>query len=807
MKDKAKLEKKLNKELREISVALRKPETSSISFAENLEGELFKESRLVDRVLRYVPDLVFCKNKEGAYLDCNPAFSELAGLSVKEVIGKTDSDLFEKETADFFRMNDNKVLERNCSFKNDEWVTYPDGRRVFLEIQKSPLKVSDRENVGILGICRDITDRKHTESTLKNLKHELIKTVHVSLIPMFVIAKDHTVLYWNEACENITGIPATEIVDSKDLWKVFYREKRPLLSDLIVDDQTELIQSYYGQIKIDSSSKESAYEVQDYLPTIDKWLLFSAAPLKDKSGTIIGAMEILQDITTGKKAEEELLKQHDQLLSIFEGIDEPAYVSDPDSYELLFVNSPLRKEHGNDIIGKKCYSILQDLDSPCPFCTNDIIFGDKLGKTHVWEFQNNVTKRWHRCIDKAIEWTDGRMVRFEMAIDIHEHKMSEKALRESEERFEAISTFAQDAIIAIDSKYHITFWNKAAQRIFGYSHEEALDQKIDLLLSSQSYSELCEKSFSIFQEAGEGSAVGKTLDLAAKNKNGKEFPIELSLSAVMLKNKWTAVVVIRDTTERKRFEDALLQAKRAAENANRTKSEFLANMSHELRTPLNAIIGFSDAMLEGYTGNINKKQDRYLNNISGSGKHLLSIINDILDISKVESGNSLLKLEKISIWDTLKQAIAFMQPLADSSKIVLKLEIEPGFNYILADKEKFNQILYNLIGNAIKFTDVGGNVTIRAKSKEKMAYISVMDTGIGIEADDQEKLFKPFTQLDSSFSRQYEGTGLGLALTRELVELHKGKIWVESKPEKGSNFTFTIPLEKLENNVKNSDLN
>lgn len=797
MNDESKSQKRSIEELQEVKVYPQASAISCKSFKMDQEKNSVKKYGLMEGLLRNMPDHVFCKDREGVYLECNPAFSEALGQPIENIVGRNDYDLFKKEVADYLQMTEKKVMEEQNPIKLEEWVTYPDGRRAFLETIISPLKSSDGELMGILGISRDITDRRYKENTLHMLRNELSQIVNGSLIPMFVIDKDHTVLYWNKACERITGIPATEIKNQREHWKAFYPEKRPLLADLVVDEQIELIQEYYGDKDL-KSSFEGIYEARDYFPKIDKWLSFNVAPLKNANGHIVGAIETIQDITATKKAEEELSKQHGQLLSILEGIDEPVYVSDPESYELLFVNSPLKEEHGDDIIGKKCYSVFQNRESPCPFCTNDIILKSNPGKTYVWEFKNNVNKRWYRCIDKAIEWPDGRLVRFEMAIDIHEHKMSEKSLQESEERFEAISTFAQDAIIAIDNKANITFWNKAAERVFGYSREEVLDQDVHLLLAPQAYHKICRSAFSIFQTTGEGSAIGKTLELTAKNRNGIEFPIEISLSSVMLKNEWTAVAVIRDATERKKFEDTLLHAKKAAENANRTKSEFLANMSHELRTPLNSIIGFSDVMLEEFAGDFNDRQYRYLNNISSSGKHLLGIINDILDLSKVESGKSQLEIEKVPVLDILGEMVSFMQPLAANKEIVLKLGVNPGFSHMMADRAKLKQILYNLLGNAIKFTDAGGHVTIKARSDGIFAYISIIDTGIGIAADDMEKLFKPFTQLDSSSSRQYEGTGLGLALARELVELHNGKIWVESEPGKGSNFTFILPLQRDE---------
>ncbi|MDW7732839.1 MAG: PAS domain S-box protein [Methanolobus sp.] len=249
---------------------------------------------------------------------------------------------------------------------------------------------------------------------------------------------------------------------------------------------------------------------------------------------------------------------------------------------------------------------------------------------------------------------------------------------------------------------------------------------------------------------------------------------------------------IRDTTERKRAEQLVIDAKMAAEEANRTKSEFLANMSHELRTPLNSVIGFSEILLNETFGPLNEKQMRHVNNISTSGKHLLGLINDILDLSKVEAGKMDLSLEEIYLSSIVNDVIAISSPLALKKNIILR-NMTPDSVMVTADKGKIRQIFYNLISNAIKFTPDNGCVTVGAGSCNGMVNVFVEDNGVGISPEDMDKLFQPFKQIDSSYTRKYDGTGLGLALVKKLVEMHGGKIQVESEPGKGSKFLFSIP--------------
>ena len=237
--------------------------------------------------------------------------------------------------------------------------------------------------------------------------------------------------------------------------------------------------------------------------------------------------------------------------------------------------------------------------------------------------------------------------------------------------------------------------------------------------------------------------------------------------------------------------------------ASKTKSEFLANMSHELRTPLNSIIGFSEILHDETFGSVNAKQSKYLNNILTSGKHLLQLINNILDLSKIEAGKMDLSYEMFSVSDAINEIITLTSPLASKKSIEVTTVVEPELTVINADLAKFKQILFNLISNSIKFTPESGTLLIKAQRAGDMAQISVTDTGIGLSKENQKKIFMAFTQADASTSRQYGGTGLGLSLVKQFVNIHGGDIWVESEPDKGSTFTFTIPINKK---VKDSDI-
>ena len=244
--------------------------------------------------------------------------------------------------------------------------------------------------------------------------------------------------------------------------------------------------------------------------------------------------------------------------------------------------------------------------------------------------------------------------------------------------------------------------------------------------------------------------------------------------------------------------DELGRLYREIQAASRHKSEFLANMSHELRTPLNAIIGFSQVLDEQVFGELNEKQAEYIKDIHESGDHLLSLINDILDLSKVEAGRMELDLKKFDVRIALDNALTLVKERTLRHGIALEVDLDPGLGKIVADERKFKQVLLNLLTNAIKFTPEGGTITVDAVDKKKTLNVTVSDTGIGISAEDQKLIFEEFRQVTEQDGQAREGTGLGLTLTKKFVEMHGGEITVASEVGKGSTFSISLPLSAVE---------
>jgi PAS domain S-box-containing protein len=377
-----------------------------------------------------------------------------------------------------------------------------------------------------------------------------------------------------------------------------------------------------------------------------------------------------------------------------------------------------------------------------------------------------------------------------------------------------------DALMATDPRGIITDVNKQTEALTGCTRDELIgspfkDHFTDPVLAQAG----------INRVLAEGKVTN--YELTALARDGSETAVSYNATTFYDRHRSLQGVFAsaRDMTELKAFARTLQQKNVELEDASRMKSEFLANMSHELRTPLNAIIGFSEVLRDGLIGSLTDQQRGFIGDIFGSGKHLLSLINDILDLSKVEAGKMMLDLETVQVPSLFANSLSIIREKAAARHIGLEMHVSEELGTICADARKVKQIVYNLLSNAVKFTVDGGAVTLRADRVPRAAVgrpsgpwvglafplaenafaeflqISVTDSGIGISYDGLEHLFKPFSQIDSGLSRKFEGTGLGLAMVKILTELHGGAVAVESAVGEGSRFTAWLPVRDVENDT------
>ncbi len=358
---------------------------------------------------------------------------------------------------------------------------------------------------------------------------------------------------------------------------------------------------------------------------------------------------------------------------------------------------------------------------------------------------------------------------------------------------------APDAMVIVDADGRIQLLNGQAEKLFGYRRDELLNQPIEVLVPERLHSRHKGHRTDYVHDP-RARPMGIGLDLHARRKDGSEIPVEISLSPIPSETGAAMIVsAIRDVSERKLYERTLQEKNRELETANAAKDQFLASMSHELRTPLNAIIGFTGTLLMKLPGPLTPDQDKQLRIVQSSARHLLSLINDILDLARIETGKAELHFEPVSIGEVVADVKDSLRSFAADKGLEFNVTLPETPIVVEADRRSVHQILLNLANNAIKYTDEG-SVSVDAATSQRdrgaEAIVNVTDTGVGIRPEDRDRLFQAFEQLDPSSTRRVEGVGLGLYLSLKLATLLGGAISFTSEHGKGSTFTLALPLER-----------
>lgn len=823
-------------DLMEINTELSR-QVSQREFAERALKDRNRQYRLL---VDHLQDVVFQTDKDGVWIFLNHAWEELTGFTIAESIGKA--------LMDFVHPDDRpKSLELfgRLTRKEKEYCRHEirylrkDGGYKWVEVL-ARLAFDDEDNIlGVAGTLKDITGRILAEDRLRKLSRAVEQSPNMTIIA----DSDLRVEYINQKFTSRTGLQTSEVIG-----KTFDQT-----GSSTPEEMASMIKSIESGEDITLEVAKTGNDGKIY------WELSSFSPIRGTTGDISHCIQISQDITDRKRAELELLRSNKLLAALTEAQNRYFFDSNPRKLfeglltllleitesEYGFIGEVLWDKDGapylrtfaiTNIAWNESTRNFYDTyaENGLEFHNLQTLFGHVLrtGKPVISNDPGNDPRKGglpegHPALNAFLGLPfhaaevfvgmigianrpggyDPNLVEFlkpylatsasiiQAIRNDERRKKAEEGLVKSEQRIRSIVENVIDAIITIDNKGVIQTFNPAAERIFGYSSAEIIGRNVKILVPSPHH-DLHDGYIRRYVETGEDHIIGKTRELFGSRKDGSSLPIELSVSEMKLGTETFFIGIVRDISERKRIESELIHARESAEKANRAKSDFLAVMSHEIRTPMNGILGLTDIVLDT---DLTREQRDNLNLVNYSAESLLGIINDILDFSKIEAGRFDLDYSDFDIRERLNETIQSLSAKALQKDIELIFIVDEDVPRVLVgDLGRLRQILVNLVGNAIKFTDRGEisiNVSLE-KSLDRMVELrfDILDTGIGIPEDKLKMIFKPFTQADSSTTRKYGGTGLGLAISAQLIDMMKGHIWVESEPDKGSAFHFTCRL-------------
>jgi PAS domain S-box-containing protein len=642
--------------------------------------------------------------------------------------------------------------------------------------------------LGFASISRDISARRQAEETRQRLA-SIVRYSHDAIISESL---DGTIMTWNRGAELMFGYTAAEMV-SKPItllaWPGYEEDMLELLRRVGNDDMIE---------RYETRRRHKDGRCLTVSLTL--------SPVRDDAGKLIGISKVARDITEEKK-HQELAERQAQLL---DQAHEPILVRSHQN-RIVYWNRGAERLYGwkaPEALGRISHEILQTT-FPEPLETIQAA----LERDGIWEGELIHRTRSGKRVTVLSRWIRELVVAephvLETNVDMSEREQRLAAEEQArlERRFRQLLEAAPDAIVEVAANGKIVLVNRIAEEMFGYVRDELLGQSVDVLVPDairhQHY-----RHRDGYLEHPRTRPMGTGLDLHARRRDGSLFPVEISLSPIQTEGGTHVTAVIRDVTERKRAEQEVrrlqqqytieLEARnRESERANRLKSEFLASMSHELRTPLHTIIGFAELLQEEHDGDLNERQARFVGHIRRDSEHLLELINDVLDLSKIEAGQLTLKKEVYPLAKSIGDALDAIRPGAAAKGIRVE-ELGQRDARVDADPLRVKEMLYNLLSNAVKFTPEGGRIWVEIRADAGFARVTVGDTGIGIPAEEQENIFDKFYQVGNTTRGVREGTGLGLSITRELVQMHGGWIEVASRPGEGSRFTFTLPTAPAE---------
>jgi PAS domain S-box-containing protein len=762
----------------------------SLSERKRAQGAAEKSEKWLSTTISSIGDAVIATDMNGTVTFMNPVAEALTGWSQREASGKSMDLVFDIINKDTRKPVENPVKKvfregKVVGLADHTLLLSKNGKEFDIEDSAAPIVSNEGESFGVVLVFRDITEKKNVEQETK-LQKELLELILESVAEGVVVADSNgKFLLFNSAAEHILGVGATDGGPAQ--WSDRYGTYLPDGVTHYPADELPLARAMRG---------ENVDDVEVFIRNakVPEGRLISTTgrPLRNDDGTLRGGVVVLHDVTEQKRAEEALRQSEERYRLLFDSNPHPVWVYDLESLGILDVNQAAIRNYGYSR-GEFLSLTIKDIRPPedVPALLEDTRYTPKDGEaTGIWKHvKKNGAQIDVEITSHPLEYS-GKDARLVVATDITTQKKAVEALRQSEERFRLlISEVVDYAILMLDPEGTVVSWNAGAERIKGYEAREIVGRNFSCFYPAEDVERgKPARQLKIALEQGRVEDEGWRV-----RKDGSRFWADVVITALhdATGRLRGFAKVTRDVTEQKRAQELMLHAKEEAERASRFKDQFLSTMSHELRTPLNAVLGFSDLLAEERYGPLNDRQRRYVDHIHTGGKHLLRLVSDILDLSKIEAGRMELTREDVKLTSAFTEVISALYPLATKKSQIILQSVDPDV-WVHADAIRIKQILMNLTGNAIKFTQDGGQIKLSASVVEDQVLIEVRDNGPGIPPDQQQKIFEAFFRLAQG-GNATEGTGLGLAITTRLVELHGSALRVKSEPGAGTCFYFVLP--------------
>ena len=778
-----------------------------ISELRQAQENLRQTHQQLNAIIQASPLAISALDSEGRLTLWSPACERLYGWTQAEVLGQAPPMAPEELHAAVRQQINQELLGTQRS--GETFIRRrKDGRLLDISLSTAPLRDAHGHITGSMAVHEDITQRKQAEQALRESEIRF-RAIFENSRDAIGVSHAGINAYINPAYLELFGYNDSSEVVGHSLFKMVAAEDRQRVAEISAgrthgrevpaNYETRGLRKDGSQLDIDV--KATTYE------------------LNGKRYTLA----VIRDVTERKQAEEALRRSEERYRMLADNMTDLVWVMTPD-LKYTYISPSMVRQRGYTLEGLNTLPMDRQI-TPHSLDKLMQLYQQILGESSSTDsdqpttltlelevYHKDGSTYWSETTFTLVRDQEGKVVGILGAgRDITERKRAEQALRASEQLFRTFIEQSAEAVTIVDEQGHIIEWNAARERMTGLSRQEVLenyfwdvqDRLVPPELRSLEFNQHNKTIILKALQTGQSPLFDRTMDAEIIRADGEQRIVRQTVFPIKTDQGFRLGGVSHDITELKQTE-ALRMARDAADAANRAKSEFLANMSHELRTPLNAVIGFSDMLSQQYYGPLTAKQDEYVQDIHESATYLLALINDILDLSKIEAGRMDLETSQIDLDSMIKHSLVMVRERATKHALYLSSSIDPRLEplRLMADERKIRQILYNLLANAVKFTPDGGAVDLTARLVDEVegqgqawAEISVTDTGIGLSAKELERVFEAFYQVKTPEAGKTPGTGLGLSLVKRMVELHGGKVWAESKgPGWGARFVFTLPL-------------